>query len=186
MRLANKRLERTSEKRGLWLNVEPLSGPASCDEWTSANCSTSEVERVPVVRLKGWVSGQVPAAIPPSLIELLAEPTSMNGAELFDALRGLSMKCPIDAYFDFGEEEAAQEFIQVLRPYGVRTHLLQDGETPADDEQRAEQLQKVAIFAVPTAMIVLGLIVWEPWTIAVLAAIGVAGAGFAVFFRKAG
>jgi hypothetical protein len=131
------------------------------------------------------MSGELPTAIPHSLVELLTEPTSMDGAELLDALRGLSAKRPIDAYFDFGEDESAREFVQMLKPYGLSTHLLPDGKTPADDEQRAEKQKKVAIFAVPIGMIVLGLIVWEPWIIVVLAAIGLAAAGFALFFRKA-
>ena len=141
---------------------------------------------MPVVRLQGWVSGEHANAIPHSLIELLGEPTSMNEAELFDALHGMSARRPIDAYFDFGENVAAQDFIKLLKPYGVRTHLLPDGKTPLDDDQRVEQLNKIAIFAVPIGMIILGLIVWEPWVFFVLAAIGALGAGFALILRKAG
>jgi hypothetical protein len=132
------------------------------------------------------VSGEVPKTIPHSLVELLAEPTSMNATELLDALRGLSTKRPIDAYFDFGEDEAAQEFIQVLKPYGLNTHFLPDGKTPADVEQRTEKQKNFALIAVPIGIVVLGLIAWEPWIIVVLAAIGLTGAGFALFFRNAG
>jgi len=60
------------------------------------------------------------------------------------------------------------------------------GKTPADVEQRTEKQKNVALIAVPIGIVVLGLIAWERWIIVVLAAIGLAGAGFALFFRKSG
>ena len=75
------------------------------------------------VQITGWRSGDDVGVVPEHLVELLRLPTSLDAPSIEEKLSGLSDGQVITAWFDYGEDEAAADFIAQLATYGLEADI---------------------------------------------------------------
>ena len=83
---------------------------------------------MPTVRVIGWQSGSSPGYPSEYLAEFFSKEAGMDSGEAKAAIRRLTKGKSVDAYFDLGEDGAAQAFIKKVSALGLLAELHGDEE----------------------------------------------------------